>query len=108
MYDEALAARVRAALSREKAVAEIKMFGGLCFTIRGNMCCGVLGHDLIVRADTASTEEILQDPNARPFDFTGRPMKGIFFVSQKGLRGAGLKKWLALGLDRGSRLPSKA
>lgn len=36
-----LAARVRAALGGVSAVTEIKMFGGLCFTVRGNMTVGV-------------------------------------------------------------------
>ena len=48
-YNETLAARVRKVLARHKAVAEIKMFGGLCFTLRGNMCCGVLKDDLVLR-----------------------------------------------------------
>lgn len=34
-FDEKLAGRVRRALARYQAVAEIRMFGGLCFTIRG-------------------------------------------------------------------------
>jgi len=36
-YDEDLAERVRAALGRVKGVSDIKMFGGLCHTVGGNM-----------------------------------------------------------------------
>ena len=36
-YDEALAARVRAALALEPDVAERRMFGGLAFMVRGHM-----------------------------------------------------------------------
>ena len=48
-YDEKLAARIRKLLARHKAVREIKMFGGLCFMLRGNMCCGVDKTNLMVR-----------------------------------------------------------
>ena len=48
-YDEELAERVRAALGDVKGVNEIKMFGGLCFTVGGNMAVGVSHEDLLVR-----------------------------------------------------------
>jgi len=48
-YDEALAGRVRRLMAREPESAERKMFGGLCFTVGGKMCCGVLGRDLVLR-----------------------------------------------------------
>ena len=44
-YDESLAARVRARLAGEPAYQEIRMFGGLCFKVRGAMWGGVLGDD---------------------------------------------------------------
>lgn len=107
-YDEALAVRIREALSREKAVAEIKMFGGLCFTLRGNMCCGIVGEELMVRMEPGAQEQALKEPHTRPMDFTGRPMKGFLFVGPPGLRGAGLKKWLKRCLARARSLPPKA
>ena len=48
-YDEELAERVREVLDDVKGVAEIKMFGGLCFTVGGNMAVGVSHDDLLVR-----------------------------------------------------------
>lgn len=39
-YDERLAERVREALGHLRGVSEIRMFGGLCFTLRGHMCVG--------------------------------------------------------------------
>jgi hypothetical protein len=43
-YDEGLAQRVRELLedrADELEVVEKKMFGGLCFMVQGNMCCGI-------------------------------------------------------------------
>jgi hypothetical protein len=48
VFDEDLAARTRAALGGVRGVTEIRMFGGLCFTVHGNMAVGVTGDDLIV------------------------------------------------------------
>jgi TfoX/Sxy family transcriptional regulator of competence genes len=48
-YDEALADRVRDLLADRGELREQKMFGGLCWMLNGNMACGVLNEDLIVR-----------------------------------------------------------
>jgi TfoX/Sxy family transcriptional regulator of competence genes len=49
VYEEKLAARIRAGRSGVRQVAEKKMFGGLSFLHRGNMFCGMVGDVLIVR-----------------------------------------------------------
>ena len=50
-YDEKTAERGRTLLSRRLDVAEKKMMGGLCFMLRGHMCCSVSGRGgLMVRA----------------------------------------------------------
>jgi len=64
------------------------MFGGIAFMLNGNMCCGVTNDDLMVRVGADGLEDALDQPNARPMDFTGRPMKGFVFVDA-GPGGAG-------------------
>jgi len=71
-FDEELAARIRKRLGKRAGLSEKKMFGGLAFLFRGNMCCGVSGQDLIVRLDPAQTEEALGEPHTRVFNLTGR------------------------------------
>lgn len=108
-YNEALATRVRRALSRHKALTEIKMFGGLCWTIRGNMACGVLKDDLVLRVDPDKAAAYLREPHARPMDFTGRPMKNFLYVSPKGCATpAGLKKWVRRSVEYALSLKPKA
>ena len=46
-YDETLASRVRTILSTVGGFSEKKMFGGLCFLVHGNMCCGVLKEEVV-------------------------------------------------------------
>ena len=108
-FDEELAARVREKLSARASVAERKMFGGLAFMVGGHMCCGVLGPDLMVRVGPAAHETALAEPGARPMDFTGKPLKGMVYVSPAGLQAAtALEGWIERGLAHVDGLPPKA
>ena len=71
-YNEDLAHRVREALADRNGVTEKKMFGGLSFMMGGNMACGILKDDLVVRVGPDSHEKALANRHARPMDFTGR------------------------------------
>jgi TfoX/Sxy family transcriptional regulator of competence genes len=109
-YDEQLASRVREALAGRRDVVEKRMFGGVCFMADGAMCCGVLKADLIVRVGAAHYAEALAQPHTRPFDFTGRPAKGMVYVSPAGTGSdSALADWIqrALTVDR-QAMPKKA
>ena len=107
-YDPKLAERVRTELARVKHVAEIKMFGGLCFTVSGNMCCGVRNDDLMIRLDREDVLQALRQPHTRPMDFTGRPLRGFLYVARDGSRtAAGLRRWLRRSLAFALSLPPK-
>ena len=84
------------------------MFGGLCFLIHGNMCCGVLKEQLVLRLEPERAQELLSRPHTRPMDFTGRPMKGFVFIEAGGLRtDQHLRDWVSLALSFVRRLPRK-
>jgi TfoX/Sxy family transcriptional regulator of competence genes len=107
-YDEDLAQRVRDVLSARADVSERKMFGGIAFMVGGNMACGVLGEDLIVRLDKEESEKALAEDGVRPFDFTGKEMKGIVYVSpERASDDAGLAEWVEAGADYATSLPPK-
>jgi TfoX/Sxy family transcriptional regulator of competence genes len=107
-YDEGLATRVRGLLGGEPGVAERKMFGGLAFLLNGNMACGVSGDDLMVRADPARHADDLAEPGVRPFDLTGRPMKGWLLVAPAAhAEDDDLRRWVGRGLDYARSLPPK-
>lgn len=107
-YDESAAERLRGELERLPAVAEIRMFGGLCFTSRGHMVCGVLEKDLVLRVGPEGYAAALRRPHARPMDFTGRPLKGFVFVAPAGYAtAAGLRRWLDLAVGFVGTLPDK-
>lgn len=85
-YDEALAARVRAAVAAIPSFTEMKMFGGLAFMHQGNMVLGVVKEDLMARVGAEAHQDALRQPGARPMDFAGRPMVGMVFVGPAGTK----------------------
>ena len=107
-YDEKLAERVRRALTPREGLSEKKMFGGIAFMLRGNMCCGIVRNDLMVRVGPERYDDALGRPHARPMDFTGRAMKGMVYVGPEGLRSdPDLNAWLRRGVEFAATLPAK-
>jgi TfoX/Sxy family transcriptional regulator of competence genes len=107
-YHEAVAKRVRSALGKTPDIAEKRMFGGIAFMLRGNMCCGVIDDRLMLRVGPDGYEAALSRPHAKPMDFTGRPMKGYVFVEPAGFASAGdLKAWIARARKFALSLPAK-
>ena len=68
-FNEALAERIRKALSRKKGVEEKKMFGGIGFLLNGNLLVGVWKDSLIVRLDPEAYDDALPEPD---FHCSGR------------------------------------
>jgi hypothetical protein len=61
-----------------------------------------------VRVAADQVEAALAEPGARPFDLTGRPMKGWLLVDPDGqAEDEDLRRWVDRGLARGSSLPPK-
>lgn len=107
-FDIILADRIRKTLGKQKGLVEKKMFGGMAFLLKGNMCCGVHGNEMIVRIDPEQTDETLKKRYTRIFDITGRPMKGWILVESKGLaREPQLATWVGVAVKYASSLPAK-
>ena len=84
-YDAQLAQRVRAIVGPRSGVTERKMFGGVAWMVQGNMACGVLGDEVIVRMSADESERALAEPGTRRFDFTGRSMRGFVVVGGRSI-----------------------
>jgi hypothetical protein len=107
-YDEGLAQRVREALSERADLTEKKMFGGLCFLLGGNMCCGIVGPELMLRVGPVAYDSVLERPHAREMDFTGRALRGMVYVAEDGLRDdEALAGWLVPAVEFAGGLPPK-
>jgi len=107
-YDEALAERIRRHLSGRIDVEEKKMFGGLAFMLRGNMCCGIQKADLVLRLGKDRAADAVAEPVARYFDFTGKPMKTLVVVATEAIaEDEGLAAWLDRSVAFAESLPAK-
>jgi hypothetical protein len=107
-YDEQLAEPVRSLLAAEPAVTEKTMFGGLAFLLHGNMAVGLAGQELMVRTGPQESDTALSRPHTRPFDMTGRPMKGWILVAPEGVADeSDLASWVVRGVKFARALPAK-
>jgi hypothetical protein len=63
---------------------------------------------MIVRVDPERHSELLQKPHAKPFDLTGRPMKGWLVVEPEGTKTPEqLAAWIKEGVEFALTLPAK-
>ncbi len=107
-YDEGLAERLRDCLAARDDVVEKKMFGGIAYMVRGNMCVGIIQDELMVRVGKENHAEAVSLPHARVMDFTNRPMKGFISVAPEGfVEDDDLANWVQRGLDFVLTLPAK-
>lgn len=107
-YDEQLAARVHAYFQKRTEVEVKKMFGGLCFMVSRHMCCGIVGDALMARVGPENYPACLRKPHTKPMDFTGKPMKGMVYVTPEGCqRDNDLEAWLTLCETFVASLPPK-
>lgn len=110
-YDEGLAERVRAAVERAAGPTgsrEIRMFGGLCWTVNTHMAVGTGGSDLMVHVGTGGVDDAL-DHGARRATMGERTMGGVVLVAAQDLGGDdALDAWVGPAVERAQSKPPKA
>jgi TfoX/Sxy family transcriptional regulator of competence genes len=105
-YDQELDERLLKAIAGWGATRK-KMFGGTCHLLNGNMLCGVHKDYLILRLGQTEAAQALSKPHVKPFDLTGKPMKGWIRVEKAGLNDQALGQWLAEARRFVTTLPPK-
>ena len=100
-YNQELAQRLRAHFEPfPEEITEKKMFGGMAFLYKGKMTVGIIKDELCCRVVSSKMDKVLQSPNVRPMDFTGKPMKEFVFVSPDELESEEqLSQWIELGVE---------
>ena len=107
-YNEDIETRIQKFVSRWPDTRHKKMFGGVCYLLNGNMFCGVYQDFLILRLGSDQAGKAIQLPAVRPFDITGKPMKGWVMVAQDGFQSDNdLKIWLLQAREFAASLPPK-
>jgi hypothetical protein len=72
------------------------------------MACGVNKDHLVVRVGPDNYSDAVIRPHARPFDITGRPMKGWVMIEPAGYgNDEDLANWVQSGIDFALTLPPK-
>ena len=104
---ETLAGRLRRQLAKRKHITEKKMFGGVCFLLRGNMLCGTGKADFMFRVGKDRDAEALSRKGARPMDITGKVMQGFVWVDPAACDSRALKRWIDMAENYVGALPSR-
>jgi len=107
-YNEQIEIRIKKLISGWENTRDKNMFGGVCHLLNGNMFCGVYKDFLILRLGEEYGKKALALPNVKPFDITGKPMKGWVMVNQDGFHeDHELANWLDQARNFTDSLPPK-
>jgi TfoX/Sxy family transcriptional regulator of competence genes len=107
-YSEELAQRIRDLIAGRDGVTERKMFGGIAWMVHGNMACGAMGDDLLVRLDREDSDRVLAEPHVGLMRMGERTMRGFFTVDAAGIADdAQLAHWVDAGAAYAASLPPK-
>jgi TfoX/Sxy family transcriptional regulator of competence genes len=107
-FDDGVAQRLREVFAGQRGIIEKKMFGGIAFMHRGNMCCGVVNETLMARVGPDAYADALARPHAREMDFTGKPLTGFVYVDPPGFaEDSQLREWIGLCQSFTASLPAK-
>ncbi|WP_110240288.1 TfoX/Sxy family protein [Nocardioides gilvus] len=102
-YDEELAGRIRDAVQTAAGpdgYREIKMFGGLCWTVNTHMAVGTGTKDLMVHVGKDGVDEALAQ-GAQRATMGERAMGGVVLVAAEDLPDAGsLDAWVRPAVER--------
>jgi hypothetical protein len=108
-FSERTAHEIRRAIGDTPGFSERPMYSGIAFMVQGNMCCGVLDDNLVVRVGPDTYDDALREPHTRPMDFTGRALPGFVYVDRPGFESAAsLGQWIERSLRFARTLPPKS
>ena len=99
---------VRDATPDPAEVREKGIVGGTGLMWRGNLLCGVVSGDLVVRVGKAGFEAALARPGAAPMTMAGRASSAWVSVDASKLADdATLREWIERGVSFVATLPRK-
>ncbi len=91
--------RVRLALAGRPDIVEKRMVGGISFSYRDRMFCGVTATGLMVRVGAQDRDAALGEPHVRPLELGGRQPLGFVVVEPPGYATQELlEDWIERGL----------
>ncbi len=99
--------RLTKALAAHKPITK-RMFGGLCFMVRGNMLVGTFRGGMMARVGKEDHIAALKLPGASAMEMKGRVMEGFILIDAKSVDSdAAMKRWIDMALAYNATLPAK-
>jgi TfoX/Sxy family transcriptional regulator of competence genes len=103
-----LEARLAAMLAAHNPITK-RMFGGLCFMVRGHMLVGTFRDGMMARVSKDDHSAALQVPGASAMEMNGRIMEGFILISADSVKAdAAMRRWIDKALVYNATLPAKA
>lgn len=108
-YDEALAARIRARVEGIDGIFEKKMFGGIGWTIHGNMATGCHNDGrLMIRCSPEDHPGFVSEDGVGAIERGGKQMTGWILVDNAVVADdAQLARWVDRGVAYARSMPAK-
>ncbi len=76
--------------------------------VSNHMCCGIVKETLMLRVGPDNYDKCLARKYASEMDFTGKALKGMIYVSPKGIESdSSLANWLDIAIGFVESLPPK-
>ncbi|MBE0573521.1 hypothetical protein IH575_01315 [Candidatus Dojkabacteria bacterium] len=107
-YDEALAGRVRSILSSRNGVGERSLFGGLTFSINGNMVASVNSRGLTLSVGKENYEKALGMSGVKKVMMGEKPMPNVVMAEDpSNISNEDLNIWVNMAADAAAAKPPK-
>jgi TfoX/Sxy family transcriptional regulator of competence genes len=103
-----LEARLNTLLAPHHPVSK-RMFGGLCFMVRGHMLVGTFRDGMMARVSAERHDEALRIPGASAMEMKGRVMQGFILITAESVKSdKAMQHWIDMALEYNATLVVKA
>jgi TfoX/Sxy family transcriptional regulator of competence genes len=106
--DTELQARIREHLRGTDGIGETRITGGAGFTLHGNLLCGVMGDELLVRIGKADFDRVMSEGTVHPMTMAGKSSRSWLLVPKDVVaEPAELTRWIERAKAFVATLPAK-
>jgi len=106
--DTELHARIREHLRGTDGIGETRITGGAGFTLHGNLLCGVMGDELLLRVGKADFDRVMSEGTAHPMTMAGKSSRSWLLVPKDVVaEPAELTRWIERAKAFVATLPAK-
>lgn len=106
-YSSILEKQIDGKVGKEFSIKKKKMFGGVGYLLKGNVCFGIYQDFLILRISKEDAGFLLKKKGIYPFDITGRAVAGWVMIEPSLYQNVdSLSYYLLKGINYAHTLPT--